>query len=130
MRFSFISFMRLKRCKAPSAKLTPNRYPPVGPVCAWVHNSPHGESRMPMPLLEGTRGALGGEAEVHFENVIAEHLVVTQPLVSAVTRADQGLLRGVDAPLQLGLQPIGRRNGDAGPAFQGLVGQEGDGLGR
>src|ERR1035441_10851975 len=59
MRFSFISFMRLKRSKAPSTRFTPNRYPPVGPVCAWVHNSPQGESRMPMPLLYLTSAPLG-----------------------------------------------------------------------
>ena len=102
----------------------------MGPVCAWVHNSPDGESRMPMPLLYLTSAPFGGEAEVHFEDVIAEHLVGAQPLVLAVAGADQGFLRGIDAPLQLGLQPIRRRNGDAGPAFQRLVGQEVDGLGR
>jgi len=70
------------------------------------------------------------EAEVRFQNVIAQHLVETQPLVLAVAGADQKLLRGIDVPLQLGLEPIRRRNGNASPAFQGLVGQEIHGLGR
>src|SRR3954451_6561260 len=43
------------------------------------------------------------EAPVHLKLEIAEFLVVPEPLVAGVARADERLLRRVDAPLELGI---------------------------
>src|SRR5262249_45935133 len=59
----------------------------------------HSDAAVVPPFARGARR----EAPIHVEDEVGQFLVVAEPLVAAIARADERLLRGVHAPLHLGI---------------------------